>query len=78
MAEKVDPVISVRAVSYRYEGDTPPAIDHVSLTINPGERVEYNGMVSTRDLIAGRAYVVEVFFPNYDKLRIQQTIVPQK
>jgi hypothetical protein len=48
------------------------------LTINPGERVEYNATISTRDLAAGRPYTVEVFFPNFDKLRLQQTIVPQK
>lgn len=48
------------------------------VTINPGERVEYNAMVSTRDLVAGRAYTVEAFFPNFDKLKIQQAIVPEK
>ena len=48
------------------------------VTINPGERVEYHAAVSTRDLVAGRAYTVEAFFPNFDKLTIQQTIVPEK
>jgi hypothetical protein len=48
------------------------------VTINPGERVEYNAVISTRDLVAGRAYTVEAFFPNFDKLRIQQAIVPEK
>lgn len=43
MGDPVEPVISVRDVSYRYEGDTPPAIDHVSLTINPGEFVAFVG-----------------------------------
>ena len=48
------------------------------VTINPGERVEYHAAVSTRDLAAGHAYTVEAFFPNFDKLTIQQTIVPEK
>lgn len=43
MAEKTEPVISVRDVSYRYEGDTPPALDHVSLSIYPGEFVAFVG-----------------------------------
>jgi len=50
----------------------------ITLTINPGERVEYNASVSTRDMRPGRAYTVEGFFPNYDRLKIQQTVVPQK
>jgi energy-coupling factor transporter ATP-binding protein EcfA2 len=43
MAEKAAPVISVRDVSYRYEGDAPPALDHVSLTIDAGEFVAFVG-----------------------------------
>ena len=48
------------------------------VTINPGERVEYHATLSTRDLATGHAYTVEAFFPNFDKLRIQRTIVPGK
>jgi len=43
MGEKADPVISVRDISYRNEGDTPPALDHVSLTIQAGEFVALVG-----------------------------------
>jgi energy-coupling factor transport system ATP-binding protein len=43
MASNPEPVISVRDVSYRYEGDTPPALDHVSLTIAAGEFVALVG-----------------------------------
>src|SRR5258708_14293248 len=43
MADKAEPVIAVRDISYRYEGDTPPALDHVSLTIDPGEFVAFVG-----------------------------------
>lgn len=48
-----------------------------TLTINPGERVEYNASISTRDMRAGQPCTVEVIFPNHDRLRVQQTFVPQ-
>jgi Intracellular proteinase inhibitor len=47
------------------------------LTINPGERIEYNVSISTRDLRPGRSYTVEAYFPQYDKLGIRQSIVPR-
>ena len=43
MGDKPGPVISVRDVSYRYEGDAPPALDHVSLSIDAGEFVAFVG-----------------------------------
>ncbi len=46
--------------------------------INPGERLEYSVTLSTRDLVAGQTYTVEALFPNYDSLRLQRDVVPQK
>lgn len=43
MGEAAGPVIDVRDVSYRYEGDAPPALDHVSLSIGTGEFVAFVG-----------------------------------
>ncbi len=43
MSDGASPVIVVRDVSYRYEGDAPPALDHVSLAIEPGEFVAFVG-----------------------------------
>ena len=43
MSDGASPVIVVRDVSYRYEGDAPPALDHVSLNIEPGEFVALVG-----------------------------------
>lgn len=48
------------------------------VTINPGERIEYNATLATRDLSAGQEYLVEGFFPNFTDLRIQKTIQPEK
>ncbi len=48
------------------------------VTINPGERIEYNVSVATRDMTAGQPYTVEGFFPSFDDLKIKKTIVPEK
>ena len=48
------------------------------VTINPGERAEYSVEVATRDLSAGQSYLVQGFFPKYDELKAQQTLVPEK
>src|ERR1700675_1412333 len=37
--------------------------------INPGERAEFVGNVSTRDMVAGRTYTLETTFVGYDKMR---------
>jgi hypothetical protein len=40
--------------------------------INPGERAEFVGSVSTRDMVAGRTYTLEASVVGYDRMR--QTI----
>ena len=37
--------------------------------INPGERAEFVGNVSTRDMVAGRTYSLEALVFGYDKMR---------
>lgn len=51
--------------------DTPGVV-----SVNPGEHLDYSATLSTRDLVAGQTYIVEAFFPKYEKLRVQKTIVP--
>ncbi len=46
--------------------------------INPGERIEYNATLGTRDLVADRSYVVEGFFPNFDAFKASKTLTPVK
>ena len=48
------------------------------VTVNPGERAEYRVEVATRDLSAGQSYVVQGFFPNYEALKAEATLVPEK
>lgn len=47
------------------------------LSINPGERVQYDVKLATRDLAAGRTYTVEAFVPGYDALKKRVNIAPQ-
>jgi Intracellular proteinase inhibitor len=47
------------------------------VTVNPGERAEYRVEVATRDLNAGQSYVVQGFFPNYESLKAEATLVPE-
>ena len=43
-----------------------------TLLINPGEHVEYNETIATRDLTPNRVFIVQVFFPKYPELRVHQ------
>ena len=48
------------------------------VAINPGERLEYSANISTRDFAAGQDYIVEGFFPNYERLRATAKITPTR
>ncbi len=48
------------------------------LVINPGERLEYTATIATRDMVAGKAYIIEAFFPNFDQLRVSRAVLPTK
>ncbi len=48
------------------------------VTINPNERAEYSVEVATRELSAGQTYTVQGFFPKYDTLKAEKTLVPEK
>jgi hypothetical protein len=52
--------------------------DPATLTVNPGERLEYNASVATREMTAGLPYIIQVSFPNYPDLKIEQRVIPQK
>ena len=43
-----------------------------ALLINPGEHVEYNETIATRDLTPNKVFIVQVFFPKYPELRVHQ------
>jgi Intracellular proteinase inhibitor len=44
--------------------------------INPGERVEFVGNVSTRDMVAGRTYTLLSFVVGYDRMQLATQLVP--
>ncbi|HWL54201.1 MAG TPA: BsuPI-related putative proteinase inhibitor [Chthoniobacteraceae bacterium] len=52
-----------------------PDIGYVG--INPGEYVEYETTISTRDLEAGKSYSVYGFFPNFEELKGEKIITPE-
>ena len=43
-----------------------------TLLINPGEQVEYNESIATRDLAPNKVFIIDVFFPKYPELRVRQ------
>lgn len=43
-----------------------------TVLINPGEHIEYNEKISTRELARDKVFVAEIFFPQYPELRAHQ------
>jgi hypothetical protein len=63
-----------KMIAHSSEGQTysnEPGI----VSVNPGERLEYNAMLSTRDLKSSEKYTVEGFFPNFETLHTMKEIV---
>lgn len=48
------------------------------VTIDPGEHVQYSVSISGRDLVAGKTFTIEGFFPNYESLRVTRDFVPER
>jgi Intracellular proteinase inhibitor len=46
------------------------------VSVNPGERLEYGAMLSTRGLNSSQRYTVEGFFPNYESLHSMKELIP--
>jgi Intracellular proteinase inhibitor len=44
--------------------------------VNPGERAEFVGNVSTRDMVAGRTYTLETLVVGYEKMRLVLQLTP--
>jgi hypothetical protein len=44
--------------------------------VNPGERAEFVGNVSTRDMVAGRTYTLETVVVGYDRMRVVFQLSP--
>jgi hypothetical protein len=46
--------------------------DPTTVLINPGEHVEYDETIATRELTPNRVFICEAYFPKYPDLRVQQ------
>ena len=53
----------------QWSDDQPVNQNFGTVIINPEERAEFAGTVSTRDMAAGRTYTLEGLVVGYDKLR---------
>jgi Intracellular proteinase inhibitor len=62
----------------QWSDDQPVTQQPGYVIVNPKERVEFGGQVSTRDMVAGRPYILEVFIVGYDAIRQSINIVPQR
>jgi hypothetical protein len=52
--------------------------DPATVTINPGERLQYTASVATREMNSGQPYTIEASFPSDEELKIQQQVIPRK
>src|SRR5690349_6621098 len=43
-----------------------------TIVINPSERIEYNETISTRELTPNKVFIAEVFFPQFQELRVRE------
>jgi len=62
----------------QWTDDQPVAPNPGYMIVNPLERAEFIGNVSTRDMVPGRSYSVDVIVVGYDNMRQSIPIVPIK
>jgi hypothetical protein len=48
-----------------------------TVLINPGEHVEYKENIATRELMPGRVFTADVFFPKYPDLHVRQKFLTE-
>jgi hypothetical protein len=49
-----------------------------TVTINPGERLEYSASVATREMRPDQTFTIEAWMPSYDLLRASASVTPVK
>jgi hypothetical protein len=62
----------------QWSDDQPANPNPGYVIINPNERSEFVGNISTRDMVAGRSYVLEAIIVGYDKMRTTVNLEPIK
>lgn len=63
---------SAEVVLTRWSDNHAVAPKPGTVLINPGEHVEYNETIATRDLTPNKVFIIQVFFPKYPELRVHQ------
>lgn len=48
-----------------------------SVVVNPGERLEYEAAVPTRDMVSGRVYTIEAVLPGYPETAATAELRPR-
>jgi hypothetical protein len=62
----------------QWSDDQPANPNPGYVIINPNERSEFVGNISTRDMVAGRLYELEAMIVGYDQMRTTITLHPIK
>ena len=62
----------------QWSDDQPVTQNPGYIIINPNERSEFGGNISTRDMVPGRPYTVEAMIVGYDRLTTTINITPTK
>jgi Intracellular proteinase inhibitor len=62
----------------QWSDDQPANPNPGYVIINPNERSEFVGSISTRDMVPGRSYVLEALIVGYDKMRTSVNLEPAK
>jgi hypothetical protein len=62
----------------QWTDDQPVTQNPAYVIVNPGERSEFAGTISTRDMLPGRPYVLEASILGYAKLATTINLTPQK
>ena len=60
----------------RWSDDQPVEKEPGFLLVNPGERLEYEAKISTREMAPGQSFQIEVFLPSYESIRASKTVAP--
>jgi Intracellular proteinase inhibitor len=62
----------------QWSDDQPANPNPGYVIVNPKERSEFVGTISTRDMVAGRSYVLEAMIVGYDKMHMSVNLEPIK
>ena len=52
--------------------------DPASVTVDPGERLQYDELLATREMNPGQPYTIEASFPSYPDLKSALKVIPEK